>query len=310
VKCGNYSGSQHASKLFIAVDMKTIAVLTDFSSRAEHAALFALFLAQKIKADVLLYNAFQVPSLESVGHHGGDYGEIKKSTDNKLSTLRGNLEAEIENKSLPATWLPSISYLCEEGEIANHIAELEEDDNIILIVLATHGIDKAQAFMMGDNCLQVIDSATVPLLIIPENCAIKNIEKFAFATDIVHNDMDYIQSLASLAKQFSAEILIANVNPHLPLTLEYSNAINAFKKEVTSKINYNQVYYRNIPNDNVKKGLNWLIENIKFDVLVMVHRKGDPFEFSFKPSITKKIADHVYIPLMVYPYPVSLVPSF
>ena len=68
------------------------------------------------------------------------------------------------------------------------------------------------------------------------------------------------------------------------------------------KINYSRVYYRNIPNENVKKGLDWLIENVTFDILVMVHRKSALSDFFFKSSITKKIADHTYLPLLVYPY--------
>ncbi len=294
--------------------MKTIAVLTDFSKRSEHAALYALHLAQKIKADVLLFNAFQVPADNLNSKQGEwpveDYDEVAKSTEKKLEVLCEKLKNEVKENSFPGTYLPALSYQCEEGAIANNMANLEENKNIVLIVLATHGVDNASAFLMGNNCRQIIDAASIPLLIIPENCAIKNIEKFAFATDIVHNDVDYIRSLASLAKQFWAEILVANVNQHAPLTKDHEDAVTAFKKEVMRKINYGRVYYRNIPNENVKKGLDWLIEYVKFDILVMVHRKEDPSDFFFKSSITKKIADHIYLPLLVYPYPATSLPIF
>lgn len=294
--------------------MKTIAVLTDFSGRSEHAAMFALHLAQKIKANVLLFNAFEVPAyaVNSTQNDwpADDYNEIKKATDDKLISLCRKLEDEIKGKSFPGTYLPAITCRCEEGAIANNIADIEEDKNVVLIVLATHGVDDISAFMMGNNCRQVIDAASVPLLIIPENYAIKNIEKFVFATDLIHNDIDYINSVATFAKQFSAEILIANINQHTPLNEEHEKAVNLFKEEIVHKINYGRVYYRNIPKDNVKMGLDWLIENVKFDILVMVHRKDDLSDFFFKSSITKKIADHAYIPLLVYPYPVTSVPSF
>jgi nucleotide-binding universal stress UspA family protein len=294
--------------------MKTIAVLTDFSRRSVHAAMFALHLAKKIKADVLLFNAFEVPAyaINSMQIDGPfeDYDEIKNVTENKLISLSRELENEIKGKSIPGTYLPAITCRCEEGAIANNIADIEEDKNVVLIVLATHGADDISAFMMGNNCRQIIDAASVPLLIVPENCSIKNIEKFVFATDLIHNDIDYISSVAALAKQFSAEILIANINQNAPLNEEHENAVNSFKEEIVHKINYSRVYYRNIPKDNVKMGLDWLIENVKFDILVMVHRKDDLSDFFFKSSITKKIADHAYIPLMVYPYPVTSVPSF
>jgi nucleotide-binding universal stress UspA family protein len=294
--------------------MKTIAVLTDFSKRSEHAARYASYLAQKIKANIILFNAFPVPAITTGGSQSAcpvdDYDEAKKDSENKLTALSRKLENELNEKNFSGAFLPKITYQCEEGLIANNIAGLEENKDIILIALATHGPDNKSAFLMGDNCRQVIDAATVPLLIVPENISINNIEKLAFAADIVHNDTDYINSLATLAKQFSAEILVANVNQHSPLTKEPGAIVNSFKRGIMHKINYNRVYYRNIPNDNVKSGLDWLIENVKFDILVMVHRKGDLSEFFFKSSITQKIADNAYIPLLVYPYPVLSIPSF
>jgi nucleotide-binding universal stress UspA family protein len=235
---------------------------------------------------------------------------VKKTIEKKLSALRTKLDDEIKARSFPGTHIPSIRYQCEEGAIATNIADLEENNDVVLMVLATHGVDDPTAFLLGNNCRQVIDAASTPLLIVPENCAIKNVEKFAFAADIVHDDIDYIKSLATLAKQFSAEILVANVNLHTPLSADNEKAIVEFKKEIMHKINYSRVYYRNIPSENVKSGLDWLIENVRFDVLVMVHRKGDLSDFFFKPSITKKMAEHAYIPLLVYPYPVSSVPEF
>ncbi len=294
--------------------MKTIAVLTDFSARSEHAARYALHLAQKIKADVLLFNAFLVPAYAPAGTatewQDESYEEIKITIGNKLQLLSKKIKHELTGKSVPGEFLPAISYQCEECAVANAIPELEDNKDIVLIVLATHGADDVSAFMMGDNCLQVIEAATIPLLIIPENAAIRNVEKFVFASDVIHDDIEYIKSLAGLAKQFSAEIMVANVNQHVPLTSEQENAINQFKDEIMHKINYLRIYYRSIPNNNVKKGLEWFIENVSFDMLVMVHRKRDLFEFFSKSSITKKIVDHAYIPLMVYPYPTSRIPSF
>jgi len=294
--------------------MKTIAVLTDFSQRSEHAARYALQIAKKIKADVLLFNAFYVPANlpnpAQVGWPVDDYEDTRKKTEKRLLLLSRKLETEMKEESFPGVHLPQISYHCEEGSIANNIAGIEEDKNIVLIVLATHGADDMPAFMMGNNCRQVIDTATVPLLIVPGNCNIKNIEKFAFATDIVHNDTAYIKSLASLARQFSAEIMVVNVNQNISFSNEREIQINLFKDEVVHKINYGRVYYRSIPNSNIKKGLDWLMENIKFDILVMVHRKGNLLDFFFKSSMTKKIADHTNIPLLVYPYPVSSIPAF
>jgi hypothetical protein len=106
--------------------MKTIAVLTDFSRRSEHAAMFALHLAKKINADVLLFNAFQVPVSKNnwgqIDCAFEDYDEIEDCVKKKLSELSRKLENELKGKSYPGAGLPAINYRCEEGAVANSIA--------------------------------------------------------------------------------------------------------------------------------------------------------------------------------------------
>jgi nucleotide-binding universal stress UspA family protein len=294
--------------------MKTIAVLTDFSERSEHAARYALHLAQKIKANILLFNAFLVPSDLSIASQVTlpvlDYIDIKKDTEKALRALCTKLENELKDGGLTKNYLPNINYQCEEGILANAIAELEEDKDIILMVFATHGADDPSAFMMGNNCRQVIGAATIPLLIVPENAPVKDAGKFAFATDISHGDVPYITALAGLAKQFTAEIIIANVNAQGQFNSEHEAAVALFMSEIEHNVDYKQISYLNIANNSIKKGLEWLIENVKFDMLVMVHRKSSFLEFFFKSSVTKKIATHTPVPLLVYPYPASYIPSF
>ena len=162
--------------------------------------------------------------------------------------------------------------------------------------------------MFGNNCRNVIDTATLPILIIPETSKADELKHLVFATDVTYTDVQYIKALAEFAKQFSAEITITNVNPDNPLDSEHDAAVRLFMNDIEQDVDYDQINFRSVPNSNVKKGLEWLLENAKFDMLVMVHRKSSLFELIFRSSITKKIADRVDIPLLVYPYPAAVIP--
>jgi nucleotide-binding universal stress UspA family protein len=293
--------------------MKTIAILTDFSARAEHAGMYALNLAKKIKANVLLYNSFlvpvDVPMAAPIAWPVMDYNDVKKDTEKTLGQLAKKFEKELKENHLPGTFLPSISWQCDEGAVANNIPLIEEDSKIVLIVIATHGADEISAFMFGNNCRNVIDAAAIPVLVVPDNSNIGDIDKLVFATDVTFSDVQYIKALAGLAKQLSAEIIITNVNPDNPLDSEHDAAVRLFMNDVENDVDYKQISYQSVSNTSVKRGLEWLAENITFDMLVMVHRKSSFFEMIFKPSMTKKIADRTAIPLLVYPYPAIIAPS-
>ena len=99
--------------------MKTIAVLTDFSERAEHASRYALNLAKKIKANILLFNSFLVPAdvpmAAQVAWPAVDYNEVKKGSEKELTKLRSKLESELKKEHTPGTFVPAVSWQCEEG---------------------------------------------------------------------------------------------------------------------------------------------------------------------------------------------------
>ena len=294
--------------------MKTIAVLTNFSDSSEHAARYALHLAEKIKANILLFNSFLVPSDipidAQVAWPAEEYEEMQSYSEKKLKELRKKLEDEVKTKHSTLTFQPKITHLLEEGTIANSLNKLEENKDIILMVMGTHSTDDLSTFLLGNNCRQVIDAAKLPLLVIPGNAPIQIPVKFVFATDITYSDVAYINSVSTLGKRFSAEIMITNVNPDTPLDSEHDAAVHLFINDVTNEVEYSKISYRSIPNTNVKKGLEWLVENMKLDILAMVHRKSSFFEFFYKSSISKKMAACSTVPLLIYPYPMANIPLF
>lgn len=295
--------------------MKTIAVLIDFSERSEHIAKYALHLAKKIKADVLLFNAFLVPAdvpmaAAQMAWPVYEYDEIKKDAEKTLKKLCDKLKHGLNERPLPGAFMPAITCRCEEGPVVNTLETLEQDKNIMLLVAGTHGADTVSTFVLGNNCRELIDDTKLPLLLIPENAAIKHIERLIFASDLDPNDVKYINAIAGLAHQYAANIVIGNVNPELPADTKHNKAENSFMQEVVLKVDYKRISYRNFPNEDVKKGLAWVLETEKPDMLVMVHRKSNLLDFFLKSSVTKKIAAKTTVPLLVYPYPMDSVPEF
>ncbi|MDP9046933.1 MAG: universal stress protein, partial [Bacteroidota bacterium] len=209
--------------------MKTIAVLTDFSPGSEHAAKYALHLAQKIKASVLLYSPLLVPAETTTGTQYVFLGEnnidCRTDTENRLKELAVSLSDELKEKSFPGSVLPAISYCCEEDLITNSICGYTGDKNIIMTIIAGISQSEEQDNTTANNFRHVFDSSDVPVLIIPENAVIRNVEKFVFATDASYGDIAYIDTLAGLAKLSTAEILVANVDQTALLSSEQEATI-------------------------------------------------------------------------------------
>ncbi|MDB5123584.1 MAG: universal stress protein [Mucilaginibacter sp.] len=287
--------------------MKTIAVLTDFTPGSEHAARYALHLAQKMKADVLLYSKLLVPA-EIIADAqyvfpGENDNDFKTDTENRLKELAAMLSDELKKKNFPGSILPAICCRCEEELITNSICGSESGENIIMTVIAGISQSEEHDSLTANSFRQVLDSSDVPVLIIPEDAVIRNVEKFVFATDASYSDIAYIDTLSGLAKLSTAEILIANVTQSGMLNSEQDATIKRFKEAIVTDVNYSRVYYRSVPNNAMRNGLQWLIENIKFDMLVMVRRNIDSCDFAFNPGLINNQSTYIQRPLLVYPYP-------
>ncbi len=295
--------------------MKTIAVLTDFSEHSEHAAKYALQLAQIIKADVLLFNAFLVPAdIPQVASHIAwplyEYDEIKKDAEKEADKFCEKLKKWLGANRLTNKYWPSLTWQCEEGPLVNTLSILEGNKDITLVVLGSHNSDGLSTFVLGNNCREVIDAAKVPLLIVPEHTSLKGLKTIAFATDLTNNDVEYIKALSALADHFAAEISVVNVSPDIFFNIEHDSQVSLFMEDVKKSVSYKKITYHEVDNESPKRGLIWLLGNEKPDILVMVHRKTNFWELFFKSSVTKKVAARSTVPLLVYPYPIDNIPVF
>ena len=291
--------------------MKTIAVLTDFSERSEHAARYVLHFAQKLKADILLFNAFLTPSdIPLVAAEVAwplDYEENMKGTEKALQLLAGKLEHWAEQHKLPGEYSPNINCECQQGPLEVAVDAIEKNKDIFLIAMGAHGADALTTMMLGNSCSQVIDGTKLPLLLIPEHARFKIPERFAFATELQFADIVYLTALARLAGHFSAEITITHIQKGHANEQE---DLEIFMNRVASKVDYNKISYRVVPGNTPKKGLEWLLEHNKPDVLVMMHHDKGFFASIFEGSQTQKIAAHTPVPILIFSYLAQHVSGF
>ncbi len=287
--------------------MKTIAVMTDFSSRATNAARYALHLAQHIQANVLLYNVFFVPSVEPLSAQVAwpmeDFDDTKSHSKEELQKLTNKLKDELA--ALPEdAFRPAIVGRCHEGAFTLPLDELLDDDEIILLVMANHH-KGFTTLITGNHTRQILDKTTLPVLIVPEQVHFNSIQKIVFATDLNTGDLEVINSLTGIAWPFCAEITLAHICP-----LGSVHLVNAFLQEVGNKINYPNIYYRNVCKRQVRNGLKELEKDTDADMLVMVHRNKSFIGQIWNGSYTQKTAANVQIPLLVYPHTTQSLPVF
>lgn len=299
----NQAASLEIYMILTSMYMKTILVATDFSSNARNAASFAYKLAKAIRADIILCNAVVVPSEVPVASAMvwplEECENLLESSIHELNLLKNSLELADSSD----TYRPAIRCTNETGTLAEMIGDVVKSQKISLTVIGTHGSSGINQFLLGNHSRELINQTLIPLLLVPADREISRIKKIAFAADFKkpEHDLISIYALIEFARPLEAEILLTYVCDNDFESPEFQHWIQTFMTELSNKANYPHIYYRIIRSKQVIMGLDWLCRHGQIDMLAMVHRSKTFMENLFRGSKTQKMAQHIPVPLLVFP---------
>ncbi len=277
--------------------MKKFLFPTDFSANAKHALNYGYNLAKQVKANMIICNAIIEPAeIPQAGLVSWPMEESDLLQDDSNSELK-RLKEQMENKEETISFNPSITCISEAGTVTDMINRVGYQNDVGLVIIGTHGSSGLSTLLLGDHSREIIDEINKPLLLVPPVAKIKPVKKIAFATDFKDpvKDMEGIHILITLAKPLNAEILITNIFD------EDEHAADWLINELANKANYPHIYYRMVKAYHPVSGLDWLCEHGDIDMLAMVHRSHNFIDSLFRGSQTQKMANHIAIPLLVFP---------
>src|ERR1700761_5518406 len=96
--------------------MKTILVLTDFSINANYVAHYALELAQKIEANLLVCNIYEVPAgEETTDRNSWPLRPCEENSVYDLGELVARLKTTLDKQEAGKAFRPDIEQCSQEG---------------------------------------------------------------------------------------------------------------------------------------------------------------------------------------------------
>jgi len=273
--------------------MKTILVPTDFSRNSDNAIHFALELNKKMKAKVILFHSYVIPVLASdipVIIPSDD--ELKKEAEQNISLLKEKLQKEYQGME--------IETLLSAGYAEDEITQVSKDQKTDLVVMGTQGSSGLREVLIGSITAAVMEDTECPVLAIPENAHFKGLRRIVFATSYADNDFENVEKVIDIARTAGADVILLHVsNGDLDTGYEYA-AIETFKERIRNDSQYEKVSFKLLESRDVIEGLNFYLDEIKADMIVMSMHHRTFFQKIFSKSKTKQMAFHTHIPLLAF----------
>ena len=273
--------------------MKTLLFPTDFSRNSLNAIHYGINLMKNEPFTLLLLNVYDLPVIPNGEQAVLPVNYVSEIMESSKSGLNRIKELIMEEHNVSKIEIRTISRM---GPLTSAVKEVLKEDPASLIVMGTHGATGLEKILIGSNAYDIIKTAKVPVLSIPENIKFQPIKNIMFSTDFAPiENHDRLNPLIWISKKFGASINIVNVvkdgNKSSVNKSAESLKIDHFLKEVK-----HHFYF--VEHDEVDEGIINSLDNNPYELLTMIIHDLGFFERIFHPSITRKIAMQAKIPLL------------
>jgi nucleotide-binding universal stress UspA family protein len=279
--------------------MKKILVPTDFSPNADKALDYAINIAKKSKATIILVHICDLLDVTLNVQEGAD------ETYNKKDPFGLRKKLSVYSRSIKAAEGVKVQTKLYRGLVAEVIVDAAKDLFADLIVMGTLGNAGVTERIFGGKTAAVISKTTVPVLAIPLLSEWRRPSKILLALkNFSEGNAGIIKIASELADLFNAKLQVVkflqtSVDPDKISAIKKASSLYARKlKNDSTRI---AVQLSKPETGNFEKSLDQFLSKNKVDIIAMVTHKRSFIQTLLKPGKTKRMSYRANIPLLALP---------
>ncbi len=272
--------------------MKTILVPTDFSYNARQAFLCAAAIAKATGARLVVVHAYNIVSQDPMFPQGM-YDSLAESIVQNAEHASKAYENEVKSKlEVPC------HFEIKMGLAVDVILREARAEQADLIVMGTHGASGVLEKLLGSITSAVIQAHEFPVLTIPADAHLNGINTMVLGTDYreISNPVS-LKPMMDMARSFGSRIHVINATP-VPESIgeEYTG-----EQQLEKLLQDYAVVFDYTDEADVEKALHECVHQEKASLLVLIAHKRNFWQGLFHHSISRSMALHSQIPVLVLP---------
>ena len=261
--------------------MEKILFIHDNSHRSRKALEFAISLADKLNSRLLLART-------NIQQHAGRVKVLAGNPGVQPATPASHGSAEIEQKTLSEINISAMD--------ARELAQLVNKEGIGMIIKC------ATEYRMpgGLNLDTLMSHIYCPLLLIPGNWTIKDLQRIVYLADLRYCRNDITRYLTRLARACGAQLSVAHLTKEGMVHIEEGYAHRLFEEQVKSQLKYDQLGFHYTRERDLIRATDVLIKGLQHNLLVMTRNRYH-FNQLIGRSINDRLPSPVQVPLLIFP---------
>lgn len=269
--------------------MKQIIVAIDFSKCSLHALEYAINMANRIKANILLVWVDNTKSDESV------YTDLTTGSRKEITSSFD----EIISRYGPTLNEGEITYKIRKGKPHIEIANQAKYIDAMMVVAGTHGVTGFEEFWIGSNAYRIVTYAPCPVITIRTDFNFQpEIKKIVIPIDDTLETRQKVPFATKISKYFDSEIHVVSV---------YSTTIKSVRQKVDNytaqvikyleeeKVNY---ITKIIDGENITNATINYANTINADLIVIMTEQEMTTANLFLGAFAQQMVNHSPIPVL------------
>lgn len=272
--------------------MKTILCPVDFSKNAENSVRYAAGLARLYKSKIILMHSYETPVIYTdvtVSSVQLDFSVLRETALKHLHKFYGKMAEEVRN-------IP-FDLILQEGLPSARINEIAIEKKADLIVMASTATTAVQRFLIGSNTGRVLRDSPCPVMIVPPKARFTGLKKIVYSTDLSEENLYAARQVAEFARMFRSELVFLNVdNKSL---VHDAEDLSRVTQRIKQFVSYPKMRGYVCTDLNIADGITYFLKQENADLLAMATHHRHFIQAMANPSITKRVAYRLDIPLLV-----------
>ncbi len=263
--------------------MKKIIVPLDFSDDSVNALDFAVSIAKKTEAEIVMLNVIKTSRFD-----------FFKGVENVAT--KGDFETLISRYK---DFASRIQYKIRKGKVYREIVEEAIEQKAFLIIMGSHGISGFEEIWVGSNTFRVVSEAPCPVVTLRKEFQKRSIDKIVLPIDTTFESRQKIPMTVEIAKLFDAEIHIRGVCIN-----EVENELIKVKKyvaqtrEVIEKQGVSKIVDSFAEGKNKSKMALDYANEVGADLISIMTEQEEDFSINLMGSYAQYMVHHSNVPIL------------
>ncbi|WP_163381460.1 universal stress protein [Cyclobacterium sp. SYSU L10401] len=271
--------------------MKKLLVPTDFSPYADAALDFAIQLAQKVDAEILIMHVILTPV---------NWVKLTKEQEKLYpDTLEVIRKAKVElstRKSKVSSLGLEVRELIHFSDGKERLIKFLSLENIDMVIMGSHGKYGFKSHVLGSNTYTVLRKSEIPVFIIKPGDKAFSFKKVILATDFKEDSGKAFQLLGDTIRLMGGEPELLYVNT--PADFLEDEQIREIGADFLDKYAYYPHEIHIYSAYNVERGIIQYARSVDADAVALITHGKTDLQQLFSPSVTENLVTYLDKPVI------------